>query len=504
MQPTAVRVPAGAWPAPPLAPIPSGPVRAPRYWPVPPGPLPRRTALGVLATVVVAAISLYPRSNGPGWFLTGLALALLVALRRPRRVASAAWSLAALALLAVGFVRDSGQLFAFCLVGAFVCGAVAAAGGRHLRALAMAALLVVPAGFTAVPWWIRSVKVSAAGRSVGRGLLTGLAVVVLVALFGALFVAADPAFADLVHTNTPTLSGREAGRAIIAVVLVMPIALGAAYLAHGQSRLEQLPAAGIKRVRTGEWAVPLAVLDLLFLLFVMVQLAVLFGGRDRVLRTAGLTYAEYARSGFWQLLAVAGLTLVVIGVALKIAPRNTRRERVLLRTLLGALAALTLVIVASALHRMSVYDDAYGYTRLRLAVTVVEIWLGVVFLLILAAGVRLDGGWLPRAALGLGVVALLAVAMVNPDRFIAERNVDRFQHTGRIDMDYLCSLSADAVPALLALPEPVRMQATGWHVASPSDGWRSWNLGRGQARRTLADDGSRVAIGCWSAGRAGV
>ena len=63
----------------------------------------------------------------------------------------------------------------------------------------------------------------------------------------------------------------------------------------------------LRRLSRAEWVIPLALLDALFLAFVIVQLAVLFGGHDRVLRTTGLTYAEYARSGFWQLLAVGGV-----------------------------------------------------------------------------------------------------------------------------------------------------------------------------------------------------
>jgi hypothetical protein len=171
------------------------------------------------------------------------------------------------------------------------------------------------------------------------------------------------------------------------------------------------------------------------------------------------------------------------------------------RTLLGTLSLLTLVIVASAMHRMSVYDQAYGFTRLRLAVFVMEAWLGVVFLLILAAGLRLNGAWVPRAGLAAGVLALLVVAAVNPDRFIADHNVERFERTGRIDMTYLCELSADAVPALIRLPEPVRRRTSVPYGPGFSDGWRSWDLGRATARNALDEAGPGGAIACWPANR---
>ncbi|MBA2384669.1 MAG: DUF4173 domain-containing protein [Actinobacteria bacterium] len=84
---------------------------------------------------------------------------------------------------------------------------------------------------------------------------------------------------------------------------------------------------------------PLALLDLLFLAFVAVQFAVLFGGHDRVVETAGLTYADYARSGFWQLLAATVLTFAVVGGALARAHTRGPRDRLLLRLLLGVLCA---------------------------------------------------------------------------------------------------------------------------------------------------------------------
>ena len=75
---------------------------------------------------------------------------------------------------------------------------------------------------------------------------------------------------------------------------------------------------------------------------------------------------------------------------------------------------------------MHVYEQAYGFTRLRLLVAVFEGWLGVVVVLVLGAGVRLRGAWVPRAALLTGAVSLLALAAVNPDAWIARHNVDRF------------------------------------------------------------------------------
>jgi Domain of unknown function (DUF4173) len=109
-----------------------------------------------------------------------------------------------------------------------------------------------------------------------------------------------------------------------------------------------------------------------------------------------------------------------------------------------------------------------------------------VLLLVLAAGVRLRGWWLPEAAVATAVAALLGLAAANPDGFIAERNVSRYAGTGDIDLPYLSGLSADAVPALERLPGPQRdcvLAGFGGHLGD--DDWRAWNLGRSEARDVL-------------------
>src|SRR3954451_13472185 len=94
-----------------------------------------------------------------------------------------------------------------------------------------------------------------------------------------------------------------------------------------------------------EWALPLGVLDVLFVAFVAVQATVLFGGHRHVLETEGLTYAEYARQGFWQLLWVSALTLLVLSCVIRVAGRTTTAERRLLRALVGTMCTASVVVV---------------------------------------------------------------------------------------------------------------------------------------------------------------
>ncbi|MFG1915069.1 DUF4153 domain-containing protein [Micromonospora sp. NPDC048898] len=408
----------------------------------------------------------------------------------PGRAAQVAWAVATIALVAVGTVRAAGWLFALCLVAAAVTGTLAVTGGRSPLGMLVAATLPPAATVRALPWAVRGLRdtrPAGAGIGVGR-ILTSLAISAgLLLLFGLLFSSADAVFADLVTGLLPDISAAGVVGWLVRLGLIGGGLLGAAYLVSRPPDLEGLRPGPARPAHRLEWTLPLVLLDTLFAAFVLVQLTVFFGGAGHVLRTAGLTYAQYARGGFWQLLAVTALTLLVIAIAARRAPKATRADRLLVRVLLGTLAALSLVVVASALYRMQVYADAYGATRLRLFVTTVELWLGLLFVLVGVAVVRLRAAWLPRLVVGTAVLALLGLALVNPDRLIADRNVDRYLETGRLDVSYLSGLSADAVPALARLPEPMRTCALGEIAAElPSDGLWGANLGRERARQDLA------------------
>jgi hypothetical protein len=229
-----------------------------------------------------------------------------------------------------------------------------------------------------------------------------------------------------------------------------------------------------------------------FLVFLGAQATVIFGGHDYLRRTTGLTYAEYVHQGFGQLTVATALTLLVVWAAARKAPRATPADRAWLRGSLGLLCVLTLVVVASALYRMHVYQEAYGFTRLRLLVDVFEGWLGLLVLGVMVSGLALRATWLPRAALLSGAALLLGLAALDPDAWIARHNLDRYDATGRVDWTYLRGLSHDAVPVLAELPDETVGCALGARDAGEDD-WLEWNLGRARAEPLLRSRTTGVA-----------
>jgi hypothetical protein len=497
--------PAG-WPTkPPWPPAPRNPTALDRRWPGPRGGAGRAVIGGALITGLVTAISVPLDRPGVGWLVTGIVGVVclaVVAIRRRTRTgvrgwpapARLVWAAATLALLAAGILRSAGWLFALCAVTAIGTGSLAAtsgrAGGRSTLGMVTGAAAWPMASLRSLPWAFRGGR-----RLGGPEIRVGLTVAVtalLVLVFGALFAGADAAFDRFFSAVVPDLDADTVTRWIFLFPVGALALLGVAYLLARPPDLGGLDRPGNRGLRRFEWGLPIVALDLLFAAFVAVQFTVLFGGRAHVLGPNGPNYADYARGGFWQLLTVTILTLLVLGAAARWARRDRPIDRVLIRVLLGTLAALTLVIVVSALYRMHVYEQAYGFTRLRVLVSACELWLGVLFLLVLAAGVRLRGAWLPRAAVGSAVMALLGLVALDPDRFIADRNVDRYTEIGRIDTYYLSTLSVDAVPALDRLPGDLRdcvlSRIDRRLDRLPDDDWYEANLARARARAILDRD----------------
>ena len=309
--------------------------------------------------------------------------------------------------------------------------------GRALHALAHGVLAI---GFVAGAFGRRDGRAAGRAAAIVRGVLLAMPVVViLVALLG----SADPVFASFVRI--PDLSDLIGHLVLLTVggwgaAGLLRLASGEPYDVHLRGRRPLGPV---------EAATVLGGLVVVFAGFAVSQFVAVVGGADYVRRTAGLSYAEYARNGFFQLLAVAAITLGVL-LAVRATVADVRDRRFVL--LSEAAVVLTLVVVIGAVRRLTLYEEAYGLTTLRLISLLFAAWIGGVFVLLgvaLTGRVRQDTAWFLPASLVLAVVMLLAIDVANPEATIVRRNVDRFAGTDELDVEHLLGLSDDAVPALL-------------------------------------------------------
>jgi hypothetical protein len=243
-----------------------------------------------------------------------------------------------------------------------------------------------------------------------------------------------------------------------------------------------------------EVGVVLGLLDLLFLAFVTVQIRYFFGGAALVQATTGLTYAEYARRGFFELVWVAALVLPLLLIAHWLLRKENPVHERIFRVLAGAQVALLFVIMASAAERVHLYQREYGLTEQRLYTMAFMVWLGAVFIWFMLTVLR---GARERFSSGALVAAFVVIGLlhvVNPDDLIVRANISHAEKWGRgFDAAYAAGLSADAVPALAAsLPAMSRegrcivaeTLLRRWPVDSSQD-WRSWNKARREAQEIV-------------------
>jgi Domain of unknown function (DUF4173) len=491
----------------------------------------RRLRVAVLLAGLVGAIALPVTGVGIGWVVaTSAVLGVLAAARSRSKSSSAvdapgdgpseepgdapgdglaegpgerAWraaaGVAALMLVAVSGIRAAGWLVGLCLATSLPLASYALTGGRSAVDLARGGVALIPATVRGMGWAADGTRPGPEGqRRVGR-VAAGLTIgTFLLLVFGALFRAADPAFAALTSSWRDEVSVWMLVRGLLGFAAVSAGALGVVQLVRQRPAPANARevAASTAHPRPGlamglglaEWVIPLAMLDALFGVFVWVQITVLFADDGYVLAPGGPDYAEYARGGSIQLGVVALLTLGVIGAVGQWVRPHCQTHRGLLRILGGLLCGLTLVVVASGLTRLALYAGAYGFTRPRLLVYAGEVWLGIVFVLFLVAGVRLRAPWFPRAVLASAVAVLIALAAANPEARMARSHIDRLTHNYPVDLYFLSHLSADAVDAIDRLPEPQRSCALAnlaQDLAVPEP-WYRWNAARAHARDVLA------------------
>ena len=447
-------------------------------------PAPTRALLAASVVGAGAGILAVGQRPGLGFAVVGAALwaPAVPALVRRRAVGPLLLVASAMALVAVVAVRDAPWLLTLCVLGSLGAGAAAVTYARTVPAVLAVPASAVAGVFRSLPWVRRGVSALLGGRrrQMAAAARSVAVTIVLLGVFGALLAGADGVLAAYLGGIDLDLGPAR----LVVAVLVAVLAAAVAHLALAPPAWGSIGAPAARPARLAEWLLPVGSLAALVLGFIGLQVSALLGGHRHVLSSAGLTYAEYARQGFGQLMAVTVLTLVVVGVAARRAPRGTRTERMATSVALGALCVGTLGVVASALRRMDLYVEAFGLTRLRVFVVAAEVALGVVLMLLLVAGVRWRGGWLPRAVVGVAALTLLGLAAVNPDALVLRHNADGALAgtlAEPLDVDYLRGLSADAVPDAADLPEPLRSCVlTGREVAEPVD-LAGWNLGRARA-----------------------
>jgi len=331
-----------------------------------------------------------------------------------------------------------------------------------------------------------------------RVLRGGLIALPLLFIFGGLFALADPMYYEIITD----IFAIDISRFISDLLLIAFLAWIAAGILRATITGGEPDWSGWEKSTAGfslgavEGGTILVCLNTLFFSFVLVQLRYLFGGASLVQVSPGLTYAQYARYGFFELVTVAVLVLPLLLLIHWLMRDQDSRAQIWFKGLAAALVAMLFVVMASAWYRMRLYQQAYGQSELRFYVTAFMAWLAVVFLWFMFTVLRERRGHFVFGLLASGYLALFILHAINPDALVARANVVHYHQSGECDAYYLSCLSADAAPVLIESLPSLPEQAQGivaqslLHHGSPRPGqgdWRYWNWGRMRARSAVEE-----------------
>lgn len=246
----------------------------------------------------------------------------------------------------------------------------------------------------------------------------------------------------------------------------------------------------VKDKSTGEPLIAIVVttvLSLLYLVFSVVQILYLFIGKMQL--PEGYTYAEYAREGFFQLLAVGILNLILVLVGICFFRPNK-----VLKAVLAVMSACTFIMLISSAMRMTIYIQYYYLTSFRILV----LWcLAVLFLIFAGVMVYIFNGKFPlfRYSMVVVTVLYLMISFAHPDYWIAKVNLagstesrsEFFKGDAYDDDKLLGALSADAAPVLLEWEEGGYHEKYEERLEERTDDItiRKFNVSRFMAKRLL-------------------
>jgi hypothetical protein len=298
----------------------------------------------------------------------------------------------------------------------------------------------------AAPAALRPLTGWASGLDGGRAVRVGLALVVAVPVLlvvTVLLASADPVFAELV---TPDVDPVPFAGHLVLVVLGGSAVLATLAAALGDGR-DDRQGGGFG---VAETVTMLGLAAAVLGLFVVSQLVALTDAGRRLVEEAGLTPAEYARSGFFQLCWASAVIVGFLGLVGFVADRSVM-ARPVVRALAALVPLLASGLVVVSLRRMALYDEAFGLTMLRLWVVGAALWMGAVLVMIALrnAGVGGERAWVLGGAASAALVLVVAANLLDPEAFVVRHNVARAEDGAELDLPYLAGLSDDAVPALV-------------------------------------------------------
>ncbi len=281
-------------------------------------------------------------------------------------------------------------------------------------------------------------------RSIGPVLLGLLCAVPMLLVIVPLLSSADAAF-DQLFQNMTLQNSDETIKTLILGVGLFILVFGQYFAARRMEPPEEGKRVCGQGIEPAALIAFLSMISLVYVLYLISQFAYFFSGFSGLLPD-NYSVAQYARRGFFEMVLICLLNLLIVFASLLAVKKKEGREPGTIRWFSLFLCGFSLLLIATALSKMILYIDSFGMTHLRILTSVFMLFLAVVFVTVV---LRLFIRKLRYMKIILIAAMLLVVAMgfADLDRVVAAYNVEAYRsgQLDSIDMEELSSLSSDGI-----------------------------------------------------------
>ncbi|MGV8982567.1 DUF4153 domain-containing protein [Clostridium sp.] len=341
-------------------------------------------------------------------------------------------------------------------------------------------------------------EISSTKKNILKGLVISIPLLVVILV---LLTSADMVFKNYISNFSFGLEDLSLGKItghLFAIIIVFIILFS--YIWSFKYAFDE----GVSNKKNIQWE-PVTILTVIFminivyLLFSIVQFSYLYGGGGNFLPQK-FTYSEYARKGFFELVAVTLINFTILLSSMKFIKRDNTKINSISNVFLTLLVAFTFNMLFSAHYKMSLYEQTYGFTYLRIFV---HLFMLMLFMLFIAALIGIWNRKMPLNKILIVIVLSMYVLVnyINVDKIIAKNNIDIYYQTQKIDVQYFKNLSYDAIPEIVKLKDDsnadTARQINSYlddvkNELSKGHSWYEFNYSKYRARKIINQIGGNV------------
>ena len=288
-------------------------------------------------------------------------------------------------------------------------------------------------------------------KTVGKVLLGLLCAAPVLIIVVPLLISSDDAFRGMmtkIFDNTfTTLLKAAVGLAICPYLISYGLSLRSGKLA----KIKESEFKGIEGVYLVSF---MSTICACYLLYLFSQLAYFFSAFSGFLPNGEITYAEYARKGFFEMCIIAVINLAVVFGVMILAKKENGKVSHSIKALATFVSLFTMTIIATAVSKMVLYIDTYGMTVLRITTSAFMLFLSIVFISVILRIYISRINIIKTAVISAGCIVLI-LGIFNVNAVCARYNYESYK-SGRldyIDVEGLYELGHEGIPYIVKLAD---------------------------------------------------